>query len=48
MKSLQGQFVENTFEVFGFEVLTSEEMNIVRGGGVPASKDKDIFIEDEG
>ncbi len=48
MKRVQGQSTENTFEVFGFEVLTNEELNVVRGGDDrPASKDKDIFeLED--
>ncbi len=48
MKDLSAQYTQQEFRGFNFEVLTSEEMNIVRGGGVPASKDKDIWIEDEG
>ena len=49
MKRVQGQSTENTFKVCGFEVLTNEELNIIRGGEeLPRSKDKDIFdLEDE-
>ncbi len=49
MKSLQGQSTDNTFEVFGFEVLTTKEMNELRGGTRPKSRDKDILdVEDDG
>jgi hypothetical protein len=49
MKRLEGQSTENTFGVFGFEVLTSEEMNELRGGTTPKSRDKDILdVEDDG
>ena len=47
MKRVQGQSTENTF---GFEVLTNEEMNMVKGGvdTTPKSRDKDIFdLEEE-
>lgn len=47
MKRVQGQATENTF---GFEVLTSEEMNMVKGGidTPPKSRTKDIWdIEEE-
>jgi hypothetical protein len=48
MKSVKGQSTENTFEVLGFDILTNNEMNEVRGGGRPQSKDKDVFdTEDE-
>ena len=44
---LQGQSTENTFEGFGFEVLTSEEMNELKGGIRPKSRDKDhLDLED--
>ncbi len=45
MKSLQGQAAENTLEILGFEVLTTSEMNEVKGGIEPRPKtrDKDIF-----
>lgn len=48
MKRVQGQSTENTFS-FGFEVLSSEEMNMLKGGTVPVkSRDKDIYdvVED--
>lgn len=48
MKKVQGQSTENTFEVFGFEVLNENELMEVRGGGQPYSKDRDMFDEDEG
>jgi len=44
MKRVQEQSTENTFEVLGFDVLTSNEMNEVRGGvEPPKSRDKDVF-----
>ena len=49
MKRLEQQSTENTFEIFGFEVLTSKEMNELRGGSRPKSRDKDILdVEDDG
>ncbi len=48
MKRVQGLSTENTFEVLGFDVLTSNEMNEVRGGiEPPRSRDKDIYDFDE-
>ncbi len=46
MKRVQGQSTENTF---GFEVLTNEEMNMVKGGAdtAPKSRDKDVFDLEE-
>lgn len=47
MKRVLGQATENTF---GFEILTSEEMNMVKGGvdTTPKSRTKDIWdIEEE-
>lgn len=46
MKRVQGQATENTF---GFDVLTNEEMNMVRGGEEtkPKSRPKDIFDFEE-
>jgi len=36
------------FELFGFEVLSDEEMLKVRGGGKPKSREKDIYdLEEE-
>ncbi|WP_297099802.1 hypothetical protein [uncultured Draconibacterium sp.] len=32
---------------FGFDVLSQEELNEVRGGGQPKSRDKDIFDFEE-
>jgi len=47
MKRVQGQSTENAFEVLGFDVLTSKDMNELRGGGDirPKSRDKDIYDE---
>nr|WP_321357067.1 hypothetical protein [uncultured Draconibacterium sp.] len=47
MKRGQLQSTENTFEVFGFEVITKEAMSEVRGGGTPKTRDKDIFDFEE-
>ena len=48
MKRVQGLSTENTFEVLGFDVLNTNEMNEVRGGSRPKSRDKDVLdIEDE-
>ena len=46
MKRVQGQSTENTF---GFEVLTNEEMNMVKGGvdTTPKSRDKDVYDLEE-
>ena len=46
MKKVQGQSTENTF---GFEVLSNEEMNMLKGGvdTKPKSRDKDIFDIEE-
>ncbi len=45
MKRVQGQSTENTFKVCGFEVLSNEELNVVRGGtdDGPRTKDRDVF-----
>ena len=50
MKRLLGRKEENVFEVFGFEVLSTNEMLKVRGGTDPKPKikDTDVFdLEDE-
>jgi len=47
MKRVQELSTENTFEGLSFEVLTSNEMNEVRGGGRPKSRDKDVFDMDD-
>jgi hypothetical protein len=47
MKRGQFQSTENTFEVFGFEVINEEAMSEVRGGGVPKTRDKDIYEFEE-
>ena len=47
MKRIEGQSTENTFEVLGFDVLTSNEMSEVRGGTRPKTRDKDIYDLDE-
>ncbi len=48
MKRVQFQSAENTFEVFGFEVMNEEAMNNVRGGvEPPKSRDKDVFDFEE-
>ncbi|WP_346863330.1 hypothetical protein [uncultured Draconibacterium sp.] len=48
MKRVQGQSTKNAFEVLSFDVLTSNEMNQVRGGvEPPRSRDKDIYDFDE-
>jgi len=38
---------KNIFETLSFEILTSNEMNEIRGGGDirPKSRDKDIYDE---
>ena len=41
MKRSEGQSTENTFEVLSFEVLTSKEMNELKGGTPRKSRDKD-------
>lgn len=47
MKRVQGQSTENTFS-FGFEVLSNEEMTMLKGGIVPPkSRDKDIYDVEE-
>jgi len=38
---------DNNLENFGFEVLTQYELNEVRGGGTPKSRDKDVFDFEE-
>ncbi|WP_157493667.1 bacteriocin [Draconibacterium sediminis] len=38
---------DNNLENFGFEVLTQNELNEVRGGGTPKSRDKDVFDFEE-
>lgn len=47
MKRVQFESTENTFEVFGFEVINEKAMSEVRGGGQPNSRDKDIFDFEE-
>lgn len=49
MKRVQGQSTENTFKSFGFDVLTNEEMNMVRGGeeSKPKSRPRDVFDFEE-
>ena len=47
MKRVQFESTENTFEVFGFEVINEKAMSEVRGGGTPKTSDKDIFEFDE-
>lgn len=46
MKSVQLQSTENSF---GFEVLTNEEMNMLKGGAdtTPKSRDKDVWDIEE-
>jgi hypothetical protein len=48
MKRVELQSAENTFEVLGFSVLTSDEMNEIRGGAddKPQSRDIDVYILD--
>ena len=43
MKAITIQPIDN----FGFDVLTHEELNELRGGGTPKSRDKDIFEFEE-
>ena len=38
---------DNNIENFGFEVLTQNELNEVRGGGTPRTRDKDVFDFEE-
>ncbi|MCY1722786.1 hypothetical protein OU798_20735 [Prolixibacteraceae bacterium Z1-6] len=38
---------ENILDILGFDVLSSSEMNEVRGGTKPKSRDKDVFDYDE-
>nr|WP_321357066.1 hypothetical protein [uncultured Draconibacterium sp.] len=44
MKVIADLFTEN---VSGFEVLSFEDLNEVRGGGTPKTRDKDIFDFEE-
>ncbi|SES67071.1 hypothetical protein SAMN05444285_101142 [Draconibacterium orientale] len=44
MKVIADFFIESNR---GFDVLTEEAMNEVRGGGTPKSRDKDIFDFEE-
>ena len=47
MKIVKGQSTENTFEILGFDVLTSNEMTEVRGGTRPKSREKDHYDFEE-
>ncbi len=50
MKRVQGQSTENTFKSLGFEVLTTAEMNTIKGGtdAKPTTRPRDIFdLEEE-
>ena len=47
MKRVQFESTENTFEVFGFEVINEQAMSEVRGGGTPRTRDKDVFDFEE-
>ena len=49
MKKVQGQTTENTFKNFGFDVLTNEEMNVIKGGAdsKPKTRPRDIFDLEE-
>lgn len=49
MKRVQGQSTENTFKSLGFDVLTNEEMNTVKGGvdSKPKTRPRDIFDLEE-
>jgi hypothetical protein len=49
MKRVQGQPTENTFEAFGFETLSNEEMNALRGGAEsrPRTRDKDVWPDED-
>ncbi|SES67042.1 hypothetical protein SAMN05444285_101141 [Draconibacterium orientale] len=42
--TIQSQY---NLDNFGFDVLSQEELNEVRGGGTPKSRDKDIFDFEE-
>ena len=47
MKRVQGQSTANTFS-FGFEVLTNEEMTMLKGGvEPPKSRDRDVYDLEE-
>ncbi len=49
MKRVQGQTTENTFKSLGFDVLSNEEMNTVKGGvdSKPKSRPRDVFDLEE-
>lgn len=49
MKRVQGQSTENTLKSLGFDVLTNEEMNTVKGGvdSKPKTRPRDIFDLEE-
>jgi len=47
MKAITIQNTSQELENFGFEVLNQSELNEVRGGGQPRSRDKDIFDFEE-
>ena len=46
MKAITIQSTDN-LNNFVFDVLSHEELNEVRGGGTPKSRDKDIFDFEE-
>ncbi|MBN2635370.1 MAG: hypothetical protein JXR61_03810 [Prolixibacteraceae bacterium] len=46
MKAITIQSLDK-LDNFGFDVLSQEEMNEVRGGGTPKSRDKDIYEFEE-
>ena len=47
MQAIATKYNSNEIVFFGFEPLTENELNIVRGGGTPKSRDKDIFDFEE-
>jgi len=47
MKAITIQNTSQELNNFDFEVLSQNELNEVRGGGQPNSRDKDIFDFEE-
>ncbi|MDX8339900.1 hypothetical protein SLH46_11940 [Draconibacterium sp. IB214405] len=47
MKAITLQDNNKKLNNFGFEILSRNELNEVRGGGKPKSRDKDVFDFEE-
>ncbi|WP_319481022.1 bacteriocin [uncultured Draconibacterium sp.] len=47
MNAITAVFTSTKLDNFEFEVLSQNELNEVRGGGQPKSRDKDIYDFEE-